>query len=1285
MTQFFVSLYNFFQHRKVAFYMLLVFCVGILSYFALQLRFEENITRFFPDTEDDKSLNTVFNHLRVKDKIIIMFSTDSLDENGKDKLIECASQLNDSLQTNNVGKDIANIIFRIDDSLKNEIQNFVYNNLPLLLTDEDYKRMDSLASDEMIASIMQKNYSNLLSPAGGFLKEYVMRDPLGLGGNTLKRLQDFRIDSNFEQEDGYIFANEGSVLLLIITPTHGMGSTGENEKLITSLETYITSLSKDFPSVKAEYFGGPSVSVYNAKQIKSDSILTMIIALSIIIIFISLAFKQKRAIPLILTPVLFGGLFSLCMIYLIKGSISSIAVGAGSVVLGIALSYSIHMIVHQKHVSSVQQLIKEITYPLTVGSFTTVGAFLGLLFTTSDLLRDFGLFASMALIGTTSFCLIFLPHFLKGTADEKKGFLFNFIEKFNAYRFDKNKWLIGGIIILFIICIFTSQWVGFDTDMMRLNYTPDHLKEAEAKMSQLIEGDKKTILVVSTGKEMDEAILHYNKTNKILSQQKEAGSIRDFASADYFLIPQDVRDERLTRWQHYWTPEKTAFFKTALQEEGAKYNFKPEAFDRFYNWIRKDFSSLNTSYNNELNSNRILDQWKNEAEGLVMLISQIQLDDQHKEEVYSLLTDNNTVIFDRSYFTSKWVLAVNDDFYLILFISSFLIFITLLISYGRIELTLISFAPMFISWIIIVGVMGIIGMQFNIINIILSTFIFGIGDDFSIFIMDGLQNKYRTRKSLLNGHKTAIFFSAFTTIVGMGALAFAKHPALQSISVMSILGMIVVVLVSYTIPPLIFRIFIAGPATKGHPPYTFASLLVTVTVYSLFLIGCLFLRIVMLLLYLLPASKAKKRSVMCYFISLTCKFICKITFIIKEKRINITKEAFKSPSIIIANHQSFIDILFLLSLSPKLVMVTNEWVWKSPFFGAVIRYAGYFFTGNGYENALDSIEQRIKEGYSVVIFPEGTRSYDGKLKRFHKGAFYLAKQLNLDILPIILYGTGICISKIQPFYIKRGVVVIKALPKVSNKDLSFGETYKERTKKIASYFGQEYTALCNEYNDAIKNPYFYSMLVKNYIYKGPVEEWYVRIKVKMEKNYHLFDNLIPKKAKITDIGCGYGFLCNMLKMLSPDRQITGIDYDEDKIKVAENGFLNKNQIEYIAADAIQHNLPESDVFVLNDMLHYMDYDSQKILLTRCIKSLLPDGMIIVRDGNNEETDKQKVTALSEFFSTKILKFNKTEQELCFLSANQMQDIANEQNMTIENFKNDKYTSNTIFILRKRNE
>ena len=91
-----------------------------------------------------------------------------------------------------------------------------------------------------------------------------------------------------------------------------------------------------------------------------------------------------------------------------------------------------------------------------------------------------------------------------------------------------------------------------------------------------------------------------------------------------------------------------------------------------------------------------------------------------------------------------------------------------------------------------------------------------------------------------------------------------------------------------------------------------------------------------------------------------------------------------------------------------------------------------------------------------------------------------------------------------------------------------------------------YAHICREKNTT-DNPAFYEALIQNYIYKGPVVEWYIRIKVKMERNYRLFNRLIPAQGQITDIGCGFGPLCYMLSLLSEDREILGIDYDEDTI------------------------------------------------------------------------------------------------------------------------------------------
>lgn len=1286
MTQFFIGLYDYFERHKILFYLSLISCVLLMGFFALQVRFEENITQFFPDTKDSQNTIKVFDNLKIKDKIIIMLSSaDTCHQVEPDSLIEAAGQLQQTLTEKAGGTLIKGIFAQVDQSLIGGATDFVYEHLPLFLTDTDYQRFDSLLTEKGIQATMQKNYTNLLSPAGIALRSYILRDPLGLGSEALKHLQDFQLEANYEIYDEHIFSKDGSTLLMFITPVFSTGSTGKNDELIKILEEELQHVQGESPTIRAEYFGGPSVGVYNARQIKKDTILTSSLALLIIIVFISLVFKRKRSIPLIITPVLFGGLFALFLIFFIKGSISAIAVGAGSAVMGIALSYSIHMLAHQNHVSTVQQLIKEIAYPLTVGSFTTIGAFMGLIFTSSDLLRDFGLFASLALVGTTLFCLIYLPHFLKGQADVKQGRVLRIIEKINAYSYEKNKWLVGGILLITIICLFTSQKVGFNNDMMSLNYEPQHLKQSEEKLMQLFDNGEKTVLFVSVGKDMNQATETYAMTNQKLSALKDQGLIKDYASASQFLISPQEQQLRLKKWKDYWTDEKQQQIREQLETAAAEYRFRPGSFDPFYQWLNQPFGEYHYTAQEDDLSGKLLNEWQTSADSITMLISQIRISDQNKETVYQNFSKTqDVVIFDRSYFANKWVSAINDDFYLILYISSFLIFFALWFSYGRIELTLMSFLPMLVSWVIILGLMGILGIEFNIINIILSTFIFGIGDDFSIFIMDGLQNKYRTGQKVLNSHKTAIFFSAFTTVVGMGALVFAKHPALQSISLISILGMIAVVLVAYTIQPLIFRFFIAGPASKGLPPYTLIGLIRTVLLFLLFFIGCIFLRVLIAVLYLVPVRKSSKQRLVCRLIQITCKGILLLATAVKKEHINKANERFQHPAIIIANHQSFIDILVLLSLSSKILMVTNHWVWHSPFFGAIIRYVDFYYIGEGYEQYMERMRKKVKEGYSIAIFPEGTRTYNGKMKRFHKGAFYLAETLQLDILPILLYGNNKIIAKAQPFNIRKGIIYTEILPRIPADDLSFGTTYQERTKRISAYMKEGYAHICREKNTT-DNPAFYEALIQNYIYKGPVVEWYIRIKVKMERNYRLFNRLIPAQGQITDIGCGFGPLCYMLSLLSEDREILGIDYDEDKIALAQHGWLRNEYLQFRHGNALEYPLPESDVFILNDMLHYMSYEHQRTLLLKCADRLRSQGMIIIRDGNSANTSKHRLTRFTELLSTRIFNFNRTTGELYFTTETQLREIAVTCGMNVEIIPNDKYTSNTIYIFRKPNE
>ncbi len=916
-----------------------------------------------------------------------------------------------------------------------------------------------------------------------------------------------------------------------------------------------------------------------------------------------------------------------------------------------------------------------------MGSFTTIGAFLGLLFTKSQLLQDFGLFAALTLIGTTIFCLVFLPHFF--SAGQFKGSpngMQRLIEKISSYPYDRNRVLVAIVIVITAVCLFFYGRVKFDSDMMNLNYMPSHLHQAEAKLNSFSSKDGNTVLFVSTGENFEQAYASYLESAEILDTLKAEGVVKGYVSAADFMPPPSLQRERIERWNQFWGNGRGENTIERVEKSALANGFRSDAFTRFADNLSKEYDVFDFSTDSIPS---FLGDWVSVAEdGTLMLVWQVGISTENKEQVYARFEElSNVVIVDRKFYANRMAESVKDDFYLTLFITSMLIFVALLISYGRIELTLMAFMPMFISWIIILGLMAILGLEFNIVNIILSTFIFGIGDDFSIFIMDGLLSEYKDGKKMLGAHKNAIFFSAFTIIVGLGVLIFAKHPAMHSLALISIVGIATVIIVAYILQPVVFRLFITSQTRKGNFPYTLGGLLNTLYEFIYFLVGCLILQLVILVLCIVPIAKKRKKLWFHKSVCFATRIFVRTTITARRIALNETGETFKKPSVIIANHQSFIDILVLLSLYPKLVMVTNSWVWRSPFFGRIVRYADFYHVANGYDSLVDTLKEKVKDGYSVVIFPEGTRSWDLKLKRFHKGAFYLAEKLELDILPIVLYGNGLISSKRQPLYIKKGLVVSKILKRITKEDITFGTTYKERTKRIYSYFKEEYDKVYEEYNRA-NNPYFFDALMKNYVYKGPVLEWYMRIKTRMEKSYDFFDRTIPRDAKVVDIGCGYGALAYMLTMLSDRREALGIDYDGDKIAVAENCFLRSEMTRFIAADALEVDMPKSDVFILNDVLHYMDFDKQDALLGKCFSLVADNGMVIVRDGDALESERHRKTELTEKWS-KRLRFNKMVGELHFTDSNRIIATADRAGFAVEIVDSRTKLSNKIYIIRRK--
>lgn len=191
---------------------------------------------------------------------------------------------------------------------------------------------------------------------------------------------------------------------------------------------------------------------------------------------------------------------------------------------------------------------------------------------------------------------------------------------------------------------------------------------------------------------------------------------------------------------------------------------------------------------------------------------------------------------------------------------------------------------------------------------------------------------------------------------------------------------------------------------------------------------------------------------------------------------NKSGEDFTKPAVIICNHQSHLDLMCLLQLTPKIVFVTNDWVWKNPLYGYIIRRAEYYPVSDGLEKNMARLTDLYHRGYSICIFPEGTRSEDCSILRFHKGAFYLARILGADLLPVFIHGVGHVLPK-RDFMLREGSIYVEVAPRLSSKlpdENITDDNMKDRimTRKTRKYYQEHYAEICQRLeNDQYWAPY----------------------------------------------------------------------------------------------------------------------------------------------------------------------------------------------------------------------
>jgi len=123
--------------------------------------------------------------------------------------------------------------------------------------------------------------------------------------------------------------------------------------------------------------------------------------------------------------------------------------------------------------------------------------------------------------------------------------------------------------------------------------------------------------------------------------------------------------------------------------------------------------------------------------------------------------------------------------------------------------------------------------------------------------------------------------------------------------------------------------------------------------------------------------------------------------------------------IVIANHQSFLDGFIIMGHIPCVPLIKQSYKFNPLFFWVsfLFNFVGIEFTPSGIMNSDKKIRELLKNGESVCILPEGTRSLDGKIKKFNSLAFKISNDMNIAILPLVIHYSKPIMSKSRKSFI----------------------------------------------------------------------------------------------------------------------------------------------------------------------------------------------------------------------------------------------------------------------------
>jgi len=805
-----VRLHLFLARHRVAVLLLMVLFAASSALLSRRLKLNEDFTDMLPMSvpaiaEQVEALK----HVRQADRLFVDVQTTALEP---ERLTQAADQMHAALREI---PELSGFRYNIEAMDMQEMFEQLQAQLPVLLNSNELHELEGRLQTPALEQRLAWMKKTMSQPQGLMLKEVAQTDPAGLGDVVSLRLRALQAGIG----DAYIVAGritsaDGRHILISAVPGFRPSELRQSASLMSSVLSAARRVETQFPagSVRIAITGAHRVALDNATMIREDTTRTSVIATVAVALLMCAAYRRRWLALLGLAPTVFGVLGALLAFHFTGDVVSAIAIGCGSILIGVTVDYGIYVLYHMDDSPpatrlQLAQAVAQLAPTLTFGALTTMAAFFAMFFSPVSGHRQLGLFGAVGVGLAAVFALVVLPLFIPvGAAGGGRRLpLTTVMQRLFDWRDHRARVVLPLLLLFSGLCVAGVVRLRFEGDLARLNGVTAETRRDDDLVRAVWGKALSLTTVVVTGASREEALQKNEQVCAVLRTLQEQRAIDSFSSIAPLFPSEQTRRSNFRDWRAFWTEERRGDLDHSLASVAGSLGFRANAFNPFLERLAATAPPPDSLAGAASSLDRLLSDYWSERDGSVSICTLVKASDRQSflrlreavlKEMPGALLLNKAALTDQIARIAKSALPVFGV--LVAVLNALLLFLLL----GRLELVLITLLPMAAGVFWALGTLGLLGLPIDMSNFIFVIFVVGVGGDYSLFMVMAELEPLRgyTKRTASTGG--AVTICALTTLFGVGVLVLARHPALFSVGLTALLGISFSLLATlFLVPP----------------------------------------------------------------------------------------------------------------------------------------------------------------------------------------------------------------------------------------------------------------------------------------------------------------------------------------------------------------------------------------------------------------------------------------------------------------------------------------------------